>query len=390
MPSDLDQSVQFLKGVGPSRADILRRLGILNVRDLLFHLPRSFDDLSDVRTADQLVAGALQTVHGEVVEILGDELHDGRKIVRIVIADKLGRVVEGVWFNQVWMAQQFRFGKKVAFSGKPKWYKDHWQMQHPRVQALDEEQEQQTKVVPVYALTEELRADQLRHMLRQALERYAAQGGDYGAVISSQLSHKYPESLLGIHVTNAVGPRLFANERPWDMLGNQIRALPEDRLNAAIKVERNVAAHITTHLLDPQTLAYGAHDSPVAMLAWILERRRAWSDCGGDIESRFSRDHILTTMMIYWVTQSFVSSVRFYADAARYPWQPSHDRAPLFEAPAGITIFENDGASLPNEERITNYNVHFLNRRSSGGHFGPAEEPDAVIEDIRRTFRKLR
>ncbi|MFO0964264.1 MAG: hypothetical protein U0793_01575 [Gemmataceae bacterium] len=179
MPSDLDQSVQFLKGVGPSRADILRRLGILNVRDLLFHLPRSFDDLSDVRTADQLVAGALQTVHGEVVEILGDELHDGRKIVRIVIADKLGRVVEGVWFNQVWMAQQFRFGKKVAFSGKPKWYKDHWQMQHPRVQALDEEQEQQTKVVPVYALTEELRADQLRHMLRQALERYAAQVSDF-------------------------------------------------------------------------------------------------------------------------------------------------------------------------------------------------------------------
>src|SRR5262245_28512927 len=169
MPSDLDQSVQFLKGVGPSRADVLRRLGILNIRDLLFHLPRSFDDLSDVRTANQLVAGALQTVHGEVVEILGDELNDGRKIVRVVIADRLGGVVEGVWFNQVWMAQQFRFGKKVAYSGKPKWFRDHWQMQHPRVQPLEDESGQEAKVVPVYPLTEDLRFDQLRQMMRQAL-----------------------------------------------------------------------------------------------------------------------------------------------------------------------------------------------------------------------------
>lgn len=175
MDRELDQSVQFLKGVGPARADVLRRLGILTVLDLLFHLPRSFDDLSDVRPVDQLVEGALQTVHGEVVEVLGDETATGKQIVRIVIADEKGSVVEGIWFNQPWIARQFRFGKKFAFSGKPKWYRDHWQMPNPRVQAVDEEEGQETKVLPVYALTEELRADQLRLLLKQAVERHAGQ-----------------------------------------------------------------------------------------------------------------------------------------------------------------------------------------------------------------------
>ena len=89
-------------------------------------------------------------------------------------------------------------------------------------------------------------------------------------------------------------------------------------------------------------------------------------------------------------TDSFVSSVRYYADSARYPWQPSHDRSPMFEAPAGVTLFLNDGASLPNKERLGNYNVHFLKERASGGHFGPLEEAAAVVEDIRQTFRDLR
>jgi pimeloyl-ACP methyl ester carboxylesterase len=225
---------------------------------------------------------------------------------------------------------------------------------------------------------------------RLGFERYAAQGGDYGAVIASQLAHKYSASLIGIHVTNAVSPQLFANDRPWDLLGRQIGDLPPEQRARAIRTERNVAAHITTHILDPQTLAYAMHDSPVGMLAWLLERRRSWSDCGGQVERRFSKDDLITTAMIYWITGSFVSSVRYYADSARYPWQPSHDRSPMFEAPAGITLFLNDGASLPNKERLANYNLHFLKERNSGGHFGPAEEPAAVVEDIRQTFRDLR
>lgn len=189
---EVQTSVQFLKGVGPSRAETLRRLGILTVGDLLFHLPRSFDDLSDVRPVDQLMPGVLQTVHGEVVELLSDELPTGKTILRVVIADKKGQVVEGIWFNQPWIASQFRFGLKVAFSGKPKWYKDHWQMPNPRVQKLDEEEEQGTKVVPVYPLTEDLRLDQLRSLIKQGLEKCTGAFEEF-LPVSLLRQHAFPE-----------------------------------------------------------------------------------------------------------------------------------------------------------------------------------------------------
>ncbi len=172
----LDESVQFLKGVGSARAELLAKLGVRTVGDLVLHFPRSYDDLSDVRRVDQLEAGILQTVQGEVVEINGKELADGRTVLSIVIADERGRCVEGSWFNQVWMARQFRYGQRVAFSGKPRWFKDHWQMNSPRFKALDGEGgASRPEIVPVYPLTEGLRADQLRPIIRLALARAADQ-----------------------------------------------------------------------------------------------------------------------------------------------------------------------------------------------------------------------
>ncbi len=169
-PSPLSASVLSLKGVGSARAELLGRLGIRTVGELLLHLPRSYDDLSDVRRVDQLEAGVLQTVQGEVVEMDGRSLADGRTVLSIVIADDRGRCVEGTWFNQGWMASRFRYGQRVAFSGKPRWHRDHWQMSQPRVQPLDGAGgATEPQVVPVYSLTEGLRADQLRPLMRQAL-----------------------------------------------------------------------------------------------------------------------------------------------------------------------------------------------------------------------------
>src|SRR5439155_21398545 len=98
-PSTLEQSVQFLKGVGPSRAELLAKLNIHTVADLLFHFPRSYDDLTNVRSMDDIQAGILQTVQGEVVEIDGKELADGRRVTQVVIADPKGKCVPGAWFN---------------------------------------------------------------------------------------------------------------------------------------------------------------------------------------------------------------------------------------------------------------------------------------------------
>lgn len=220
--------------------------------------------------------------------------------------------------------------------------------------------------------------------------RFAAHGGDWGAIVTSQLSHKYAADLYGIHVSMPVWPGLFAGPRPYDLLGPFLPMLPAEDAEKAIAVERRVVSHITTHIIDPQTLSYGLHDSPIGLLAWLLERWRAWSDCGGDVESRFSRDVMLTNATLFWATESFATSARFYAEAVRQPWQPSHDRSPAFEAPTGVSIFRGDQTALFPERNLVNYNVHHVKERSSGGHFAAPEEPAAVVDDIRATFRDLR
>lgn len=221
--------------------------------------------------------------------------------------------------------------------------------------------------------------------------RYAAHGGDWGALVSGQLGHKYAAALHGIHLAMVAPLHLFSNDRPWDIMGPVLaQDLPPDMRGALIALDRRIASHVTVQMLDPQSLAYGMHDSPVALAAWLLERRRSWSDCGGRIESAFSRDFLLTTVMIYWLTQSFATSARYYAEAARNPWRPSHSRTPLVEAPTGITFLPGDGASFPGPPPDGLYNLRYTATGARGGHFSAAEAPQQIVEDIRATFRPLR
>jgi ATP-dependent DNA helicase RecG len=179
----LGTGVDRLRGVTPTRADQLARLGIRTIGDLLFHFPRAYEDLTDVRPLTGLTAGGIQTVQGEVVEIAGDRLPDGRSVVRVVLSDDGKHCVEGVWFNQSYASRRFRYGQRVAFSGKPKWFRDHWQMNNPRVQVLDSAKPDRASsstetppklgIVPVYPLTEGLSDDQLRPVIRRAIEGFA-------------------------------------------------------------------------------------------------------------------------------------------------------------------------------------------------------------------------
>lgn len=215
-PNPLEENVQFLKGVGSMRAELLARLGVRTVGDLLLHFPRSYDDLSDVRSVEQLQAGVLQTVQGEVVELDSRELNDGRKVLSVVIADENGRCVEGSWFNQVWMARQFRYGQRVAFSGKPRWYRDHWQMNSPRVQPLDGDGgTSRPEIVPVYPLTEGLRADQLRPLIRQALASAAEHVPDLvpAALRTKRGFSAAPQALWEVHFPEVLAQGLAARRR---------------------------------------------------------------------------------------------------------------------------------------------------------------------------------
>jgi pimeloyl-ACP methyl ester carboxylesterase len=236
-------------------------------------------------------------------------------------------------------------------------------------------------------------ADLWVSLMRNVLgyDRFFAHGGDWGSLITLQLGHRHADSVRGVHVTGAAPLDAFSGDRPWAVGGLLESMAPGSEERAAMLAwERRFASHVAVHHLDPQTLAFAMHDSPLGLCAWILERRRSWSDCGGDVETRFSKDELLTTMMIYWLTDSFVSSVRYYQEAGTHPWRPDHDRMPVVEVPSGITLFEPDKAPGGLSWAHDYCDLRLMRVHPRGGHFAPAEEPALVVEDIRETFRPIR
>ena len=234
-------------------------------------------------------------------------------------------------------------------------------------------------------------------------QKYAAAGSDYGALVTGQLGHKYARELYGIWLSHRIHLDIFQGDRPWDITGGALvpEGVPGPLHQEIVSMQQRFAAHVAVHVLDSQNLAYGLADSPVGMLSWILRRWTKWSESGGDVESVFPRDHLLTNATIWWATNSITSSIRSYVNANRYPWTPSHDRTPIIEAPAGITFlgYENPpGVAtdqvvqrfLDNPREKPWYNPVYLNAHEHGGHFTAWENPRAVVEDIRATFRPLR
>ncbi|HEX5441365.1 MAG TPA: epoxide hydrolase, partial [Ktedonobacterales bacterium] len=138
----------------------------------------------------------------------------------------------------------------------------------------------------------------------------------------------------------------------------------------------------------PQTLAYGLNDSPAGLAAWIVEKFRAWSDCGGDIASRFTRDELLTNITIYWVTQTINSSIRMY-----YEYDHSSLPAPTGEriaVPCGVALTTEAVDRAPREWAERTYNIQRWTELPRGGHFLALEEPELLAHELRAFFRALR
>ncbi|MBL8851484.1 MAG: ATP-dependent DNA helicase RecG [Planctomycetaceae bacterium] len=168
------QSVQFLPGGGPHRAELLEKLGIHTALDLLWHLPRDLLDLTEVRQPQQLVDDEVQTVRGVVVESDARQLSKGRTLTASLI-DCGTDFVRGVWFNQPWMRQRLQPGHNVLFSGKPKRSQGRWEFPHPRIQWLDpEDRESHGGLLPKYPLTEGISQGELRRLTRHCAEQFAA------------------------------------------------------------------------------------------------------------------------------------------------------------------------------------------------------------------------
>jgi pimeloyl-ACP methyl ester carboxylesterase len=224
-------------------------------------------------------------------------------------------------------------------------------------------------------------------MRRLGYARFGAHGGDVGAFISAQLGHKYADGLLGVHLTTP-GPLTFMTGGGWDEA--DYGPGDEHHLPRMRQVRANEIGHFVIQSTKPQNLAVAFADSPAGLLAWLVDKRRAWSDCHGDLENRFSRDDLLDNAMLYWVTESYHTSARYYYEGAHEPWQPSHARSPVVEAPTGIAVFPAELTFAPRLAAERYYNLKRWMEMPAGGHFAAMEEPGLLIDDLRALFRAQR
>jgi pimeloyl-ACP methyl ester carboxylesterase len=211
--------------------------------------------------------------------------------------------------------------------------------------------------------------------------RFAAQGGDWGAFISAQLGAAHADHVIGIHVNLLSGPRESTPSPQTD----EERAYVAELQNWM----REEQGYGLIQGTKPQTLSYGLTDSPIGLAAWIVEKFRTWSDCGGDVERRFSKDELLTNVMLYWVTGAINSSFWPYW-ARRHELWPLNEQSPV-RVPTAYASFPKEILHPPRTWVEAVYtDIRRWTSMPAGGHFAAMEEPEALAADVRAFFRELR
>lgn len=210
---------------------------------------------------------------------------------------------------------------------------------------------------------------------------YGAQGGDWGAFIASRLAFAFPHNLVGIHLNMVAAAPHPANRQ-------NLSAAEQNWLKEMERWRQEETGYQWIQGTKPQTLAYGLNDSPTGLAGWIVEKFRAWSDCNGDVERRYTKDELLTNIMIYWMTGTINSACRLYYEMRHHPWWLGKDER--ITVPTGVAVFPKELARPPRgwAERV--YNIRRWTEMPRGGHFAAMEEPELLVEDIRAFFRELR
>lgn len=212
--------------------------------------------------------------------------------------------------------------------------------------------------------------------------RFGAQGGDWGSFITARLGHAYPERLLGIHLNMMPvrrDPSLVA-----DPTAEERRYL--DELANWAKEE---TGYLTIQGTRPQTLAYALTDSPAGLAAWIAEKFRVWSDCGGDVERVFTKDELLANIALYWFTGAIGSSFWPYYARLHGPW-PIPDTGAV-TVPTGYAEFPREILHPPRSVAERAFvDIRRWSTMGRGGHFAALEEPEALAREITEFFRPLR
>jgi len=220
-------------------------------------------------------------------------------------------------------------------------------------------------------------------MAELGYERFAVQGGDFGAAVGTLLGLRHAERVVGVHLNYIPGsyrPYLPPGEEPSEVE----RAFLADA--AAWSEAHGAYAHVQR--MEPQTLAYGLNDSPAGLAAWLLEKFRDWSDCDGDVERRFTKDELLSQITLYWMTETIHSSCRLYFEGRLAPLHLGEDD--FVRVPCGIARFPKEDPFPPRPWIERGYRVVRWTEMPRGGHFAAHEEPELLAADVAGFFRDLR
>jgi pimeloyl-ACP methyl ester carboxylesterase len=215
-------------------------------------------------------------------------------------------------------------------------------------------------------------------------QRFGAQGGDWGASVATCLGFAHADAVVGIHLNYIPGsytPYLGPGARE---LSAAEQVFVQDRERWA----QTEGGYGQIQRTKPQTLAYSLNDSPAGLAAWIVEKFRAWSDCDGEVERRFTKDELLTNIAIYWFSQTIGSSMRLYYEGRQRPLQ--FEQGQHIQVPCGLARLPKEVPMPPREWIERCYNLQHWSELPRGGHFAAMEEPELLAQDIRAFFRPLR
>ncbi len=215
-------------------------------------------------------------------------------------------------------------------------------------------------------------------------QRFGAQGGDLGAGVSMWLAHDFSDRVAGAHINFVPGsyrPPLGAGQPP-------LAADEQAFLDATAAWAEAEGAYGHLHRTKPQTLAFALTDSPVGLASWIVEKFRAWSDCGGDVERAFTLDALLTNISVYWFTGTIGSSMRFYRENRLRPLRFAVGER--VSPPLGVALFPHELPMPPRSWLARVFDVARWTPMPRGGHFAAMEAPELLADDIRALFRPLR
>ncbi len=218
-------------------------------------------------------------------------------------------------------------------------------------------------------------------MARLGYPQYVAQGGDWGAAVTTQIGMQNRGRCRGIHLNMPLAiPRRDAAKNPTP---------PEAKALALRKhYSETESGYSILQSTRPQTLGYSLVDSPVGQAAWILEKFRSWTDCNGHPENVLSRDELLDNVMLYWLPANGASSARLYWESFRRAFAANSEPVCI---PTGCSLFAKELSQPPREWVERRYSkVIYWNELPRGGHFAAFEQPELFIEEVRRCFRLIR